>query len=229
MQRKMSAAAILAAAFALALAGLSPRQADAHERRTVAGQFTFVVGFLQEPAITGVPNAVSLRVTDAQSNQPVEGADKTLKADVTAGGQTKTYELRTQFNQPGSYVAHLIPTRAGAWAFRFHGTVNGTPIDERFESGPGRFNDVDAAANLEFPSPAQAQPGASASSPSNEAAASAAAEAQRALDEAEDARTTGIAIGTAGIVVGLIGVALAVVALSTRRPRATGSSPAEPV
>jgi hypothetical protein len=229
MQRKVSAAAIVVAAVALALAGLSPRQAEAHERRTVAGQFTFVVGFITEPPITGVPNGIDLRITDAQSNQPVEGAEKTLKADVMTGGQMKTYELTTRFNMPGAYTAHLIPTKAGTWTFRFYGTLNGTPIDERFESGPGRFNDVQLASTLEFPQTTPTQPGATTTTPSNEADVSAATEAQRALDEAEDARTIGIAVGTAGIVVGLIGIALAAVALNTRRPRATGGGPAEPV
>jgi hypothetical protein len=223
---RLSVVALAAAALMLVAAGLSPLRADAHERRTVAGKYTFVVGFLTEPAINGQVNGIDLRITDAQTNQAVEGVEKTLKTDIAVGGQSKTYELKTRFNMPGAYTVTLIPTKAGQWIFRFYGTIEGTQVDEKFESGPGRFDDVEAAATFEFPA-AQSSPGAAGSE--GEGSASAMAEAQRALDKADSARTIGIFVGTTGLLAGLVGIGLAVVALNARRGRPSRRDPIEPV
>lgn len=47
--------------------------ASAHESRTVAEKYRFVVGFITEPALLEQPNGVDLRSTNTQTNQPVEG------------------------------------------------------------------------------------------------------------------------------------------------------------
>ena len=228
----MLAATVLAALALVTLSGA--RDVSAHERRTVAGKYTFVVGWLTEPALLEEPNGIDLRITSVQTNEPVEGAENSLKADVSAGGQTKTFELKARFGQRGAYTADLIPTRAGSWSFRFYGTLDGTPIDERFESGPGRFNDVQPTGDLQFPAqvpsagelaqrlgqPAEAGRPAAETSP----------DVQRALDRADQARTTATTFGAAGIAVGLAGMALAAYALaSSRRSRGTTGRGGEPV
>ena len=223
-----------AALAALALLIVSPAgDASAHERRTVAGKYTFVVGFITEPVFLEEPNGIDLRVTDAQTNQPVEGVDRTLRADVTAGGETKTVALRARFNMPGAYTADVIPTRGGQWVFRFHGEIEGTPIDERFESGPGRFNEPQSKAEIEFPvklpSTAQLAEQIARLDPSESSAQSGGtpADTQRALDKAEDAQRTATIFGIAGIVVGLLGLAAGGFALISRRGGAGRA--AEPV
>ena len=226
MKRLFAPAAAVLAALAL-IVTFGVRDAAAHERRTVAGNYLFVVGWLTEPALLEEPNGVDLRITNAQTNEPVEGVEKTLKADITAGGQTKTFELHARFGQRGAYTADIIPTRAGAWTFRFYGTIEGTPVDERFESGPGRFNDVQSANELQFPSKVPSvgelaqkvgQPAEATTQPAGPAP-----DVQRALDRADRARTTAIAFGAGGIAVGLLGVALAAYALASRRGRQAGS------
>lgn len=135
-------------ACALALASASP--ALAHETRMV-GPYRLVVGFLSEPAFTGVPNGVDLRVTDTTGNTPVEGLQDTLEVEVAAAGQTKTYQLRARFGQPGAYAADFVPTRASTYVFRFFGTIGARAVDEKFESGPGRFNEPESLADAQFP------------------------------------------------------------------------------
>src|SRR5262245_40384755 len=132
-----------------------PATASAHERRDVGNdKYQVVVGFITEPAIEGEPNGVDFRVTNKATNQPVEGVEKTLKVALQAGGSApKEMPLRARFGQPGAYTADLIPTRPGAYIFTFSGEIEGTLINERFESGPGRFNDVIAAEALQFPEP----------------------------------------------------------------------------
>src|SRR5262245_50667619 len=125
--RSFSVAALLALS---TLAVAFPSSALAHERRDVATKYQFVVGFLEEPAIQGVNNGVSLVVTLKDGNKPVEGLDKTLKVRVTQGSATQDFPLAAKFGSPGNYTAHFIPTRAGSYKFQFTGTIEGAEINE---------------------------------------------------------------------------------------------------
>jgi hypothetical protein len=193
----------------LALTFLAPGSASAHERRTVGGDYTFVVGFLKEPAFEGETNGIDLRVSKA-GDQPVEGLEKTLKAEVVVGGATLPLEFKPRFRVPGAYDANFVPTRPGTYIFHFSGSVEGTPVDERFESGPGRFNDVEAVAPLQFPDKVPAG-----------------VEVQRALAAAEGRAATATMLATIGLVAGLAGLALAAWALLSRRAAPT-AAPAAP-
>src|SRR5438094_570267 len=89
------------------------------------------------------------------------GPDEILEA---ATGVVVSVILRARFGVAGGYTADIIPTKAGQYLFRFFGEISGDKIDEKFESGPGRFNDVDDPARLEFPVPrGAAAPATSAS------------------------------------------------------------------
>jgi hypothetical protein len=223
IRHRLTLALGLVALAGLAFATIAP-SAEAHERRTVAGKYTFVVGFLNEPALIDQPNGIDLRVSNAQTGDPVEGLEKTRKADLIVGGATKTVDLRARFGMKGAYTADLIPTKTGTWNFRFYGNIEGTPVDEKFESGPGRFNDVQNTNDLEFPvqTPSLSELAAQVQRQGTPAEAGAANSApapdvQRALDRADSARTTGIIFGAAGILIGLAGVGLALVAMRARR------------
>ena len=187
---------------ALLLILLVPGTALAHERRDV-GKLQFVVGWIGEPSIIGEPNGIDLRITDKATNQPIEGAEKTLKATVAfGGGQPKEFALRARFGQKGAYTADLIPTRAGAYVFTFSGTVGDEPVTQTFESGPGRFDDVADAAKLQFP---EAVPYAG--------------DIARQVQAAETRAAQATTFGYAGIGLGLVGTVLGALAL-LRRPAA---------
>ena len=138
--------------------------ATAHEHREVAdGRYALVVGFLEEPAVTGDTNALSLTVREhhahpedgeddhAEAGAPVEGLEATLDAEVIFGGETMELELKAQYGTPGAYVAKFIPTAAGDYAFRLHGEIDGTPIDETFAPSPDGMRPVAPREALEFP------------------------------------------------------------------------------
>ncbi len=212
IQQERIVPGVLALLLALTLSLVAtPTAALAHERRTV-GKFQFIVGFLNEPAIQGEPNGVDLRITYADTGEPVLNAQQTLKVAVAyGGGLPKEFPLRARFGQPGAYAADFIPTREGQYRFIFTGTLDGQPINETFESGPGRFNDVEAASALQFP---EVVPPA--------------AEVQRQLREAQDAARAaqaaaaaaemrGTYLGLGGIVLGAAGVVLGVAGLLGRR------------
>jgi hypothetical protein len=128
----MTTLAVLAGA--LLLGGI----ASAHERRNV-GPFSFVVGWVNEPALLNQPNSVDLRITKTADSSPVIGAEKALKVEIQADGQKLAADLTPRFGTPGAYNANITPTKTGAFTFVFTGTIDGTAINETFKAGQGTF------------------------------------------------------------------------------------------
>ena len=150
MTRLLSVAAAIV--MVVASLGIFSSPAAAHERRTV-GPYTFVVGWITEPAIIGQSNGLDVTVTTTASGKPVEGLAANLKAEVIVGGGAarRSLELSEDRDQPGHYTSGFVPTRVGEYSFHLTGTVGTTKIDEKFESGPGRFEPVADVSSLEFP------------------------------------------------------------------------------
>lgn len=149
----MSRILSIAAAIAVMVAslGIFTSPAAAHDTRTV-GPYTFEVGWVAEPAIVGQPNGLFLAVTDA-AGRPVTGLAKTLHAEAIVGGGARrmTLDLVADPDRAGQYTAPMVPTRVGDYIFHISGTVGMTTVDEKFESGPNRFDSVGDASALQFP------------------------------------------------------------------------------
>jgi hypothetical protein len=125
--------------------------AYAHERRTV-GPYQLVVGWLNEPAYLGQLNSLDLRVTDTRSTQPVAGLEKTLTADLAAGGLAPyTLTLEARFGTAGAYNGWIVPTVPGAYAFHIKGKIETQAIDETFTSGPSTFGDIEDITAVQYP------------------------------------------------------------------------------
>ena len=150
MTRLMSLSAAIV--MVVATLGIFASPAAAHERRTV-GPYTFVVGWVAEPAFAGQLNALDLTVTETAGGKAVEGLESTIKAEVIAGGGSAVRRLTVakRFGLPGKYQAQFVPTKVGDYTFHLTGTVNAMPIDEKFESGPGRFEGTEDLTPLQFP------------------------------------------------------------------------------
>src|SRR5438105_12602944 len=104
----------------------SPSISLAHERRTIAsGKYDVVVGWDSEPAYVNQRNAAGIRISKPGTNpaEPVIGAEKTLKVQIHQGAQVRTFDLRAVFGQPGYYLADILPTRAGDYAWAFTGSI----------------------------------------------------------------------------------------------------------
>lgn len=142
------------AAFAIVVSSFawSSNTALGHERRVV-GPYTFVVGWMNEPAYVNLMNSLDLTVTETTGAKAVEGLATTLKADVTFGGLTtpQPLTLAARFGLPGKYSGYVLPTRVGEYTFHIVGTVGTTNIDERFQSGPGRFGSIESTDPLQYP------------------------------------------------------------------------------
>ena len=125
--------------------------AAAHERRTV-GPYEFEVGWLNEPAFAGLINGLDLTVTDTRSNKPVEGLEQTLTVDLQTGGLAPLpLTLTARFGTPGAYDGSFMPTAAGTYTFHIKGKIATLDVDEKFESGPGRFDDVESTTAIQYP------------------------------------------------------------------------------
>ena len=163
----------LAALLVAALVAMASTTAMAHEDEEMEG-YKLVVGFLHEPTYEGEMNAVSIRVTKGAGDEEeessgmetaaghhgpepvgIEGIQNTLLVEVThvPSNVSKTMNLRPVPNDPGHYVADLIPTSPGHYRFRFFGTIEGEQIDATFDSmaGGGDFDDVQPATAIHFP------------------------------------------------------------------------------
>jgi hypothetical protein len=143
----VAAAAVVVSSF---LAGTNI--ALGHERRNV-GPYTFVVGWINEPAYVSFMNSLDLTVSETSGGKAVEGLDKTLKADVTYGGLTTPQPLTiaARFGQPGKYSGYVLPTKVGEYTFHITGTIGTMNIDEKFQSGPGRFGSIESTDPLQYP------------------------------------------------------------------------------
>jgi len=167
--------------------------ASAHEQRDV-GEYTCTVGFLAEPVFTGQKSGLDLRV--ARGEEPVEGLEETLRAEVSFSGQSRELEISPVFGQPGAYRSVFFPTAAGPYSFHVTGDIEGAPIDETFSSGPDTFGEVEDVAGGQFP---VQYPATGDVVRDAEAGANAATTA-----------TIGLVLGGAGLLVGLVALGLTI-------------------
>ena len=138
-----------AAVLASALIALTVGAVMAHEERAI-GDHVFVVGMAEEPVFTGQKSGLEFRVSH-DGEEPVEGLEETLQAEVTFGGETRELEISPVFGEPGAYRSVFFPTAAGPYAFRIFGELDGEPFDETFTAGPETFGEVQEVSGGQFP------------------------------------------------------------------------------
>ena len=152
----------------------------------------------------------------------VQGLENTLQVEVThvPSGSTRLMSLYALRGEQGKYKADFIPTASGQYVFHFTGEIEGMPVDERFESGGGRFDDVQPATAVQFPESAastreleSAVRGALESAQQAQDTALAVEAAASSVESSASTATTlalaGIVVGALGIVVGGIGITAA--------------------
>lgn len=194
---------------ALTLAGaMSSSAALAHVDIDVGdGQYVMEVGFRDEPAYLGEPNALYLSVEEygTGGTEPVDDLAATLSAEVSKEGQAMSLSLVPMGD--GVYEGAFVPTETGDYTFHVSGTIGDATVDESVTSGPTTFNSVEPLSAIEFPV-------------SREDPARIQAEAAAARADAAAART----FAFIGIGAGILGLILGAVALSR-----SGRSKAEAV
>jgi hypothetical protein len=174
--------------------------AAAHVDVDVAnGQYVMEIGFRDEPALQGQPNAVYIGVEKygTGGTEPVDGLAGTLQAEVSRDGVTKTIPFVPMGD--GKYEAPFVPTATGDYTFRVFGDIDGNAVDESVTSGPQTFNSVDPLTTHEFPPVAAGN------------------EAQSELVAAQDAASQARLISIASLIVA--GIALIAALLMKTRSR----------
>jgi hypothetical protein len=164
------------------------------------GQYVMEVGFRDEPALQGQPNAVYVAVEKYATGgtEPVDGLAGTLQAEVSRDGVTKTLPFVPMGD--GQYEAPFIPTATGDYTFRVFGEVEGNAVDESVTSGPQTFNAVDPLTAYEFP------PASEGTNP-----------VQADLLAAQDAVSQARLVAIVALVVGVIALVAALLAFTRGR------------
>jgi hypothetical protein len=192
---------------------LVPLGASAHVEIDVGdGQYAMEVGFRDEPAYLGQPNAlfVSVEKYATGGTEPVNDLAATLEAEVSKDGQTMPLALVPTGD--GEYEGPFVPTETGDYTFRVFGTIGEAEVDESVTSGPTTFNSVEPLTAIEFP---VARPDAAAM--------------QGQVAAAEAAASMARTVGIAGLVAGAVGIILAAVALArSGRAQPVGTTPESP-
>src|SRR5262245_6927178 len=162
----------------------------AHDAHTV-GPYRLELGWSEEPAFTGIRNAVVVEVTEANGGRPVTDLDGgSLSAEVSFGTERVVLPLQPTFARRNELRAWLIPTRAGTFTFHVTGRIKSQPIDITSTCSDKTFDCVVDGSEIQFP----------AKDPSAgqlvERIERTAPRAERAFEAASRARTTGlVAIG----------------------------------
>ena len=200
--RRRGGSGVRIAVLTAIIAGLAmmagPVTALAHVSIDVGdGQYVMEVGFRDEPAFLGQPNAIFVKVEayGTGGTQPVDGLASTLEAEVVKDGQTLNLALLPR--DDGVYEAPFVPTATGDYTFRISGMIEGAAVDESVTSSPSTFNSVEPMTAIQFPAQ-WPDPGALQ------------AETAAARGEAAMART----FAFIGIAAGVLGLILAAVALA---------------
>lgn len=167
------------------------QSALAHTRVEI-GPYVVVVGWLVEPPIVGERNALTVAIT--REDQPVEGAEATLNAEMLYAGRTFRVNLNPTAT-PGLYTAEIFPTVRGQYAVRLFGTLGDVAVDEVIEP-----EEVFPADRIQFP---EAQPDPRA--------------LQEEITALESELQTARVLAMAGLGVGALGLILAAFSLFRRR------------
>jgi hypothetical protein len=187
---RMAARATL---LAVGIVAVAAPFALAHEEREV-GDYAIEVGLIDEPVFVGEKSGLEISV--AKGEQPVEGVDATLNAQVIVGGKSMDLPLTAREDQPGWYQSEFIPTQAGPYTFHITGSIEGQAVDATFTSSPEGFNEVQDTAAGQFPVQFPSQ-------------ADLVAQAQQGADAAAQLPIVMI-LAVAGLVAGLVALGVAV-------------------
>jgi hypothetical protein len=121
---------------------------DAH----VAGPYRLEIGWGEEPAFTGIRNAVIVEITEAASGHPVADlGGGSLSAEVSFGSERVVLPLQPTWGRRHELRAWLLPTRAGTYTFHITGKVKAQSIDITSTCSEKTFDCVADVSAIQFP------------------------------------------------------------------------------
>ena len=139
-----------AAILVLSSTGILQNVAFAHQRQlfTIGDKdYLFVVGSIGEPLYVDQKSGVELFAywpdpsdpvnSQANGTKPIEGLERMLKVDVSAGDKNKTLDFEPAFRDPGHYEAPFFPTVETTYNYTVFGSINGTAFNSTWTCSPG--------------------------------------------------------------------------------------------
>jgi hypothetical protein len=208
---------LLTATIFAAVMALAAAPASAHEHEHV-GAYELTVGWRDEPAVLGAVNGLDLAINheiDANTSEPVLGADQTLNVTLSTGGLSTPKSLEPQFGRPGWYGFDVILTREGAYSVHIVGSVNGTAVDVTVAMDPPA-----ARSDLEFPVSDPSPADLEAAQAANATAQQAALNKLQANNAAVQAQaSTAMMVGIGGLLAGAAGLAVGAFAMRRGQPK----------
>jgi hypothetical protein len=139
---------------------VSMQFAFAHQRQlfTIGDKdYLFVVGSVNEPVFvddkSGVeffaywPNATDPLNSQANGTRPIEGLEKMLKVEISAGDKNKTLDFEPAFRDPGHYEAPFFPTIETTYNYRLFGDINGTAFNATWTCSPAGGDETPISDN----------------------------------------------------------------------------------
>lgn len=182
MRPRIVWSAAIAALLILAL----PLAALAHEE-VVVGPYTLEIGWVDEPPLVSMKNAVFISIVNTDSGEPAEDVN-TLEVTVSTGGKDLKLELHPAGeDQPGQYAADFIPTRRGIYTVKLSGKIEDTEVNTNVD-----IEEVVDATGLQFPE----------SLPDAQALNQAVSRAEAAANSANTTALIAIALGVFGVLLG---------------------------
>jgi hypothetical protein len=134
----------------LLIFSINSQIALAHQRElfNIGGKdYLLVVGSENEPVFvddkTGVdffaytPDPKDPMNSKANDTKPIDGLEKTLKVEVTAGDKKRVFDLEPAFRDPGHYNAPFYPTVQTTYEYRIFGNIENTNVSLPFTCNPG--------------------------------------------------------------------------------------------
>jgi hypothetical protein len=123
--------------------------AFAHQRQlfTIGDKdYLFVVGSIGEPLYVDQKSGVDFFAywpdpsdpvnSQANGTKPIEGLEKMLKVDISAGDKNKTLDFEPAFRDPGHYEAPFYPTIETTYNYTVFGNINGTDFRSTWTCSP---------------------------------------------------------------------------------------------
>jgi hypothetical protein len=123
--------------------------AFAHQRQlfTIGDKdYLFVVGSINEPVYIDDKSGVELSAywpdpsdpvnSMANGTKPIEGLEKMLKVEISAGDKRKVLEFEPAFMEPGHYEAPFFPTIETTYNYTLFGGINGTAFNTTWTCSP---------------------------------------------------------------------------------------------
>jgi hypothetical protein len=141
---------VTAAILVLSSTEILQNMAFAHQRQlfTIGDKdYLFVVGSIGEPLYVDQKSGVELFAywpdpsdpvnSQANATKPIEGLEKMLNVDISAGDKNRTLDFEPAFRDPGHYEAPFYPTVETTYNYTVFGSINGTTFNSTWTCSPG--------------------------------------------------------------------------------------------